>query len=482
MNLLSLLKGIEYKGNVEDREVLFVTDDSRKVDKGCVFVCSKGASFDGHSFAKEAVRLGAVAVVCQQDTGVENQIIVENTRKVYGLLCANLFDNPAKKMKMIGVTGTNGKTTSTYLIKSLLEQQGKKVGLMGTIQNMIDQQDIPAKYTTPQPYELNVLLNQMYKAGCEYVVMEASSMALVQHRLSGIEFDVAVFTNLTQDHLDYHKTMDEYFKAKCILFENCKKAVVNIDDEYGAEIAQKYKDKVEKMSTFSIEDDKADCTAKNVQLTATGSKFLMVGFGKINRVEFPMPGEYSVHNAMGAALACINLGFDAEEICKSLKNISVVRGRCEVVVKEPFTVICDYAHTPDGLENVLKAIKPFVKNRFVVLYGCAGERDPKKRPAMSEAVCRYADFAVLTSDNPRGEDPQKILDDATGPLIAHKLPHITQVDRRIAIKTALDMLKEGDVFILCGKGHEDYQVIDKITLYLDEHEIIKQYMKKRNEK
>ena len=482
MKALTLLNGIEYTGNVKDCEVTFVTDDSRKVAAGCAFVCCKGASFDGHTFAQKAVELGARLIICEHDTGVENQAIVADSKKAYSLLCANLFDNPAKKMKMIGITGTNGKTTSTYLIKNILEQQGKRVGLIGTIQNMIDQQDIPAKYTTPQAYELNVLLSQMYKSGCEYVVMEVSSMALVQQRLYGIEFDVAVFTNLTQDHLDYHKTMEEYFKAKCILFENSKNIVVNIDDEYGRRVADMYKNSGRNVVTFSIRDDSAFCTAKNIQLTGTGSKFLMVSEGNINRVEFGMPGEYSVHNAMGSALSCISLGFDTNAVAQSLKNISGVKGRCEVLVKEPFTVICDYAHTPDGLENVLSGLKPFSQNRFIVLYGCAGERDPSKRKYMSDVVAKYADFAVLTSDNPRGEDPQKIIDDAIGPLVENKIPHIAEVDRRKAIKMALDMLQYNDILILCGKGHEDYQVIDKITLYLDEHEIVEQYMKKRNEK
>ncbi len=482
MDALTLLKEIKYEGTVKNCDINFVTDDSRKVCKGCAFVCSKGANFDGHSFAEKAVELGASLIVAEHDTGVENQIIVENSKKAYALLCGNLFDNPARKMKMIGITGTNGKTTSTYLIKNILEQQGKKVGLIGTIKNMIDQQDIPAKYTTPQAYELNVLLNQMYKTGCEYVVMEVSSMALVQHRLYGINFDVSIFTNLTQDHLDYHKTMEQYFKAKCILLDNSKNVVVNIDDEYGKRISQEYKNKEQNVITFSINDDEADFTAKNVQLTGTSSKFVMVSKDTINRVEFPMPGAYSVHNAMGAAIACNCLGFDLGNICESLKNSSGVKGRCEVLVKEPFTVICDYAHTPDGLENVLSGIKPFATNRLVVLYGCAGERDPKKRIIMTNAVIKYADFAVLTSDNPRGEDPWKILDDAKEPLIENDIPHIIEVDRRKAIKMALDLLESGDILIMCGKGHEDYQVIDKVTLYLDEHQIVKEYMRKRNEK
>lgn len=480
MNIQTILKDVKYSGKVKDIDVSFVTDDSRKVCEGCVFVCSSGLNFDAHSFAEKALGLGASLVVCEKDMGLDNQIIVENGKKAYAIMCANLFDNPAKKMKIIGVTGTNGKTTSTYLIKEILEQQGKKVGLMGTIQNMLDQQVIPAKYTTPPAYDLNALLSQMYKSGCEYIVMEVSSMALVQERLYGINFCAAIFTNLTQDHLDYHQTMENYFLAKCKLFDQAENIIVNADDAYGRTIAEKYKG--EKTWTFSIKSDDADFTAKNIQLSQNGAKFLLVGRGSINRMSICMPGEYSVHNAMGAAIACIALGFGEEEIAHSLGNVAGVKGRCEVLVKEPFTVICDYAHTPDGLDNVLSGLKPFAENRFVVLFGCAGERDPKKRKYMSEAVMKYADFAILTSDNPRGENPQGIIDDARQYLVEKNFPHIAEVDRRKAIKIALDMLQSKDILVLCGKGHEDYQVIDKITLYLDEHEIVKQYMKKRNEK
>ena len=228
-----------------------------------MFVRSKGGSFDGHTFAEKAVEIGAKLIVAERDTGVENQILVENSRQAYALMCGNLFDNPAKKLKMIGITGTNGKTTSAFLIKDLLQQMGKQVGLMGTVQNMIGSQIIPAKFTTPQPYELNALLSQMYKSGCEYAVMETSSQALAQNRLYGIKFDVGVFTNLTQDHLDYHKTMENYFDAKCLLFQNSEKIVVNYDDPYGKKVAERFKDK--EVITFSDRDNTADYTARNIE-------------------------------------------------------------------------------------------------------------------------------------------------------------------------------------------------------------------------
>ena len=478
MNIQSVLKDVKYQGTVKDFDTDFVTDDSRKVRAGCVFVCSKGLTFDGHTFAAKALEIGAKLVVCERDMGLEDQIIVENSRQTYSLMCANLFGNPSRKMKMIGITGTNGKTTSAFLIKDLLEQQGKKVGLMGTVQNMIDQQIIPAKFTTPQPYELQALLAQMYKSGCEYVVMEVSSQALVQNRLYGITYDVAVFTNLTQDHLDYHKTMENYFDAKCILFENSRNIVVNADDSYGKIVAQRYKDK--NLITFSAKNDDADFTAKNINFTHNSVKFLMVGKGSINRVNFPMPGEFSVHNAMGAALACVALDIDESAAATALNNVKGVKGRCEILVKEPFTVICDYAHTGDGLENVLSSLRPFVQGRFMVLFGCAGERDKTKRIAMAEAVAKYADFVVLTSDNPRKEDPQSIIDSVKGYFEDKNIPYIAEVDRRKAINIALDMLQYNETLILCGKGHEDYQVLNGITVYLDEHEIVAKFMDKYN--
>lgn len=478
MNIQSILKDVKYQGNVKDFDTDFVTDDSRKVRAGCVFFAGRGNSFDGHTFAAKAIELGAKLVVCEKDMGLEDQIIVENSRQAYSLMCANLFDNPSRKMKMIGITGTNGKTTSAFLIKDLLEQQGKKVGLMGTVQNMIADQVIPAKFTTPPAYELNALLNQMYRAGCQYVVMEVSSQALAQNRLYGIKYDVAVFTNLTQDHLDYHKTMENYFAAKCLLFENSEKIILNIDDEYGAKAAELYAHK--NVTTFSAKNDTADYTAKNIDYTRNSVKFLMVGKGSINRVNFPMPGEYSVHNAMGAALACIACGFGETRISRSLSQVKGVRGRCEILVKEPFTVICDYAHTGDGLENVLSSLRPFIKGRFFVLFGCAGERDKAKRVFMAQAVARYADWVILTSDNPRKEDPQSIIDSVKVYFEQENIPYTAEVDRRKAINMALNMLQYNDTLIMCGKGHEDYQVLNGITVYLDEHEIVEKFMNKYN--
>ncbi len=474
MNIRDILNGIEYSGITKDFQADFITDDSRKIREGCIFVCSKGNSFDGHKYADEAIKKGVKLLVCEYDTGNENQIIVEDSRKAYALMCSNLFENPCKKLKIIGVTGTNGKTTVSFLIKDMLEQMGKKVGLMGTVHNMIDQQIIPAKFTTPQAYELHALFSQMYKTNCDYVVMEVSSQGLIQDRLHGVDFEVGVFTNLSVDHLDYHKTMENYFDAKCMLFDNSKKIIVNEDDTYGKKIIERYKDK--EIFSFSSKSDNADFTAKQIEYTQNLTKFILVGKGSIQRIKFPMPGEYSAYNAMSAALSLYAVGVDFQLATNALENVRGVKGRCEILVKEPFTVIRDFAHTADGLENVLSSLAPFIKGKFYVLFGCAGDRDPSKRAPMAKSAAKYADFIIVSSDNPRSENPQKILDETSSYLKEYNAEFIAEVDRRKAINLALNMLKYNDVLVLCGKGHEDYQVLNGITVYLDEAMIVNKYM------
>lgn len=337
--------------------------------------------------------------------------------------------------------------------------------------------DVPAKYTTPEPWDLNALFSRMVLAGCTFAVMEASSQALDQLRLWGLTFEVGVFTNLTQDHLDYHKTFENYFAAKKSLFSQVKHMVVNLDDSYGRRLLDEVQGP--ERITFSAGDDAADYTARNIRLSASGVKFEMVGRGFIQRIDFPMPGDYSVHNALAAAAAAIALGIPARDAAAALSASRGVRGRCEVLYHGAFTILCDYAHTGDAIEKVLAGVAPFVEGRLVVLYGCAGERDAKKRPLMSEAVVKYADFAVLTSDNPRKEDPCAIIKDAEPVLAASGKPYIVEVERRTAVNRALDMLRPGDVLALCGKGHEDYQVIDGVTLYLDEHRIVREWLERK---
>lgn len=471
MRLYELLKGIDCDNTkIENYEIAKVTCDSRAVTPGALFVCIKGQKFDGHSAAGKALEEGAALVVCEHALGFENELVVPNSREAYGRLCGNFYGNPAGKMKLIGITGTNGKTTVTYLVKHVLESAGKRVGLIGTIHNEIGGMDIPATHTTPDPAELHVLFSRMLQAGCEYVVMEVSSHALDQHRLAGCFFDVGVFTNLTQDHLDYHGTMENYYEAKKRLFAMCGTAVINLDDPYGKRLAQEI---TCKKITFSAESDTADFTAKNIHPSAQGSRFALLGASLIGRVSFCMPGRYSVSNALAAGVAALAAGCSFDEAVAGLCSCKGVTGRTEVLeTHTDFTVIRDYAHSPDGLEKVISTVKEFAGGKVVTLFGCAGNRDRTKRRKMGEIVSRLSDFVILTSDNPRDEDPLQIIEDTKPGLLEHKTPHKILPNRYEAIEWALDFVRAGDILLLCGKGHEDYQVLDFGTICFDEKEIV----------
>ncbi|MEM0529770.1 UDP-N-acetylmuramoyl-L-alanyl-D-glutamate--2,6-diaminopimelate ligase [Zongyangia sp. HA2173] len=487
MKLSQLLQAIGSQQTCADCEINQVTCDSRRVEKDSLFVCIKGLKFDGHDHAQKAIEGGAAAIVCQHplDLGeFPNQFVVEDTREAYALLSAAICGNPAKSLKLVGVTGTNGKTTITNLIKHILESAGKKVGLIGTIHNEIGDMRIPAKHTTPDPGELHVLLKRMLSAGCEYVVMEASSHAMDQKRLFGCEFEAAVFTNLTQDHLDYHGTMENYFEAKAKLFEQAKNLVINYDDPYGRRLIERYQGK-KSMVTYAVDDDRADFVAKNIKFELSSNKFALVGNGVIARVNFCMPGRFSVENALAAACACMALGLSFEEAVNGLNTCTGVRGRTEVLDTgdNDFTIICDYAHSPDGLEKVMAALKQLHPKRLVALFGCAGNRDRTKRPKMTAAVAKYADFAIFTSDNPRDEDPMQIIEDGLPGFEEYKIPYKVIVDRYQAIQWALEHAQPGDLLVLAGKGHEDYQVLDFGTIGFDEHEIVKDLLaRKQKEK
>lgn len=474
MKLERLFENLSYTGVLPDEDAALVTQDSRRVTKGAVFVCAKGGSTDGHMYAQQALQAGAVCIVTEHSLGLPCEVTVENGRKAYAVLCQNFFENPARKLQLVAVTGTNGKTTVTTLIKQILELAGHKAGLIGTIHTEIDTMDVPAKFTTPEAWDLAALMSRMHKAGCTFVVMEASSQALDQMRLWGLQFKVGVFTNLTQDHLDYHGTFENYYLAKRSLFDQVEHMVVNTDDAYGKRLVQEIT--APEIITFSSSDDNADYTARNIQLSASGVQFEMVGRGFIQRIHFPMPGEYSVHNALAAGAAAVALGIPGMQVAKALTASRGVRGRCEVLYRGDFTVICDFAHTNDAIEKLLGGIAPFKEGRLVTLFGCAGERDAKKRPLMANAVVKYADFVVLTSDNPRKENPYDIIKDVEPILKESKKEYLVEVERRTAVGKALDLLKRGDVLVLCGKGHEDYQVVDGVTLYLDEHRIVHDWL------
>lgn len=478
MKLSRILDGIEVKNRYADVDVADITSDSRKVEQGYLFVCIKGASFDGHSVAAQMLEQGAAAVVVERDLGLDNQVIVDSTRDVFSAICANYFGNPAKELKLIGLTGTNGKTTTTFLIKQILENMGKKVGLVGTVQNMVGDEIYPAHYTTPDPHELQSLFRMMVDAGCEYCVMEVSSQALAQGRVNGVHFLLGAFTNLTQDHLDYHKTWQNYFNSKRILFENCDIAVTNIDDKNGQKIVA---DLPCKTVTYSVDNNVADYTAKNVAFLSNGVRYELV-CDKIGRVSFPIPGRFSVYNSLCAASVALALGFDFNDVLIAISHCKGVKGRIEVVpTNTDFTVIIDYAHSPDGLENIISSLKEIAKGRVVTLFGCGGDRDRTKRPKMGKIAADLSDFCIVTSDNPRSEDAGKIIEDVLEGMKDTDTPYTVVENRREAIAWALNNAQKDDIILLAGKGHETYQILPTGTIHFDEREVVAQVLGENNQ-
>ena len=472
MLLKDLLCEIEYEGTGEI-EVTSVESSSLTVKEGSAFVCIKGYETDGHKYAKNAAEKGASVIIAQDDVDVSCPVVkVKDTRRCLAIMCNEFYNNPSKEFKLVGITGTNGKTTTTFLIKQILEKAGQKVGLIGTNQIMIGEEIYPASRTTPDSFELQGLFRKMADSKVDTVVMEVSSHALYLDRVYGCDFDVGVFTNLTQDHLDFHKTMENYRDAKAILFDICKKGVINTDDKNGEFIAKNAKCEV---MTYGI-DESADINAKNVTLEQKGVSF------EINDKKYSLaiPGKFSVYNALSAIGALKALGIDDEIIREGLSEAKGVRGRAEVIpVSDEFTVLVDYAHTPDGIENILKTAKGFAKGRVVILFGCGGDRDNTKRPIMGQIASSLADFCIVTSDNPRTENPMNIINEI---LPGVKGEHIVIENRREAIEYAIKNAQKDDVVILAGKGHEDYQQIGKEKIHFDEVEILMELKEKYNAK
>lgn len=467
--------------SAKDCEISSVTSDTRQVRPGSLFVCIRGAKFDGHAHVAEAEQKGAAAVVAAREVPCGLPLfVVANTRAEYGRLCARFWGDPASRMRLIGVTGTNGKTTITSVVKQILAHAGRTAGLIGTIQNEIGELVIPAKFTTPDPAELHALFARMERAGCGYVSMEVSSMALDQDRLSGCRFAVGVFTNLTQDHLDYHGSMEAYFAAKCRLFGQTDTAVVNLDDPYGRQLLARLPAGCRPV-TYSGGDAAADFYASNVRCHARGVDFTLHAGGVAYEVRFCMPGLYSVENALAAIAAAVSAGLSVGEAVDGANACHGVRGRMEVLPTDtPYTVICDYAHSSDSLAKALSTVKGFAEGKVWALFGPAGCRDRTKRPKMAAAAARNADFVVLTSDNPRGEEPGQILDDAEPGFEGIGTPYIKIVDRYEAIRWVLGRAQPGDVVVLCGKGHEDYQVLADKTVCFDEHVIVQELLRNPN--
>ncbi|MBE6063657.1 MAG: UDP-N-acetylmuramoyl-L-alanyl-D-glutamate--2,6-diaminopimelate ligase [Clostridium butyricum] len=481
MNLKSILENIDYEvvqGNA-DFEVHSINYDSRKVKENDIFVCIKGFATDGHKYIDKALENGASVIVLQDDVKIKNQNITvikcSDTRKALAVMGANFYDNPSRKMKMIGITGTNGKTTTAFMIKNILEAEGKKVGLIGTIANYIGSQKIHTERTTPESLELQELFGRMVDSGVEYCVMEVSSHSLALDRVYGIQFDGAIFTNLTRDHLDFHKTFENYYKAKFKLFERSRIKVVNIDDNYGMKIAEDCsKLKLDQVYSFSVAKD-SDFKAYNEKMGSRNIKF-NVNLNKSEDFILNIPGEYNIYNALGAIGVCFKLGISEKAIKEGIKKV-VVPGRCERVGSEynlPYEIIIDYAHTPDGLKNILKTVKAFTKGKLIVIFGCGGNRDKEKRPQMGKIAIDFADIAVVTSDNPRSEDPMDIIEDIKKGL--DKDNYIIIENRKEAIKEAISIAKDDDVVVIAGKGHETYQILKNETIHFDEREIVKEIL------
>ena len=479
MTIRELLNGIKYEANVDlDVDIADVTADSRKVAPGSVFVCVSGTRVDAHVFAADARKAGAVAVIGERDTGDGSvNVLVENCRKAYAAVCSNFYGRPQKELKLVGVTGTNGKTTTSVLIKNILEYAGRSAGLIGTISNVIGGKEVAANYTTPEPKEFFHLLRQMADSGAEYVVSEVSSHALDQSRVDGCIFDVGVFTNLTQDHLDYHITMEAYAAAKAKLFGVSRVSVINADDPAGEQMLAAAEGET---LTYSAKSDNADLTAKNVELKSTGASYELVTRGDIARITTRMPGMFNVYNTLAAASAAYALGIPLATVKEALAVSSGVKGRLEVVPTDTdYTVIIDYAHTPDGIENILRAVRDFAEGRVICLFGCGGDRDKTKRPLMGETAASLADYLFITSDNPRTEDPDAIIADILEGVKDCDTPYTVITDRTKAIEAALNEAQAGDVIILAGKGHENYQILGTEKIHYDEREIVADILSKK---
>jgi len=480
MLLKELLLDIEKVHIAADVEVNIqgISYDTRTIRDGELFIAIRGYETDGHKFIDDAVSKGAICVICEETPKVEiPYIIVKDSRQVLASASAVWFGNPAKKLKLVGVTGTNGKTSVTNLIKHIIVKCSKsKVGLIGTNGNFIGDRQLSTEHTTPESYELHKLLDKMVLEGCEIVVMEVSSHALYMKRVFGLDFDIGVFTNLTPEHLDFHTTMEEYANAKALLFQNCKKSVINIDDLYADFMISKSTGSV---MTYSINNSSADLVGKDIRLQSERVEFCTLAVGNINRIELPIPGVFSVYNSLASIATAILLGFDIDEIAPTLRTYEGVKGRTEVVpTGNEYTVLVDYAHTPDALKNIITAVHEFAKGRVVVVFGCGGDRDKAKRPLMGKISSELSDYTVITSDNPRNEEPGKIIQEIVAGIDQSSSAYTVIENRREAICWALDNLELGDVLIIAGKGHETYQIIGSEKIHFDDREVVAEHIRK----
>ncbi|WP_066318172.1 UDP-N-acetylmuramoyl-L-alanyl-D-glutamate--2,6-diaminopimelate ligase [Bacillus sp. FJAT-29814] len=467
-----------------DPDITSIENDNRKVGPGSLFICIKGYTVDGHDFADSAVQNGAVAILAERMLPLDVPVIVVNdTARAMAVLADAFYGQPTRKLHLIGITGTNGKTTTSHMIEKIFSDSGHQTGLIGTMYTKIAAQTIETKNTTPESLTLQKTFRQMADEGVDTCVMEVSSHALDLGRVHGCDFDVAVFSNLTQDHLDYHKTMDEYRRAKSLLFAQLgntfnhnhpKFAVLNADD-HSTEMFKRSTAAL--VVTYGI-DSPADIMAKNIRMTASGTQFDLVIGQKQHPVQIQFIGKFSVYNTLAAIAASIVSGIKITDIIQSLETLPGVSGRVELVrAGQDFTVIVDYAHTPDSLENVLKTIQHFAQKRIFVIVGCGGDRDRTKRPLMAQIACQYGTDPIFTSDNPRSEDPLAILSEMEAGVKGEAYKVIP--DRREAIHHAIRQASTDDVILIAGKGHETYQIIGSVVHDFDDRLIAKEAIKER---
>lgn len=481
-NLAGLLEGLETISVTGDTniEISEIVNDSRKVTENCLFFCISGAAFDGHNFAKEVVEKGAKVLVVEKEVGEFPGVTivkVENSRYAMALISAAYYDHPAEKLKVIGITGTKGKTTTTYMVKSILENAGHKVGLIGTIEAIIGDKTIPANNTTPESMTVQKYFSEMLEAGCDTVVMEVSSQGLMLHRTAGFTFEIGIFTNLEPDHIgpNEHASFEEYMACKGMLFSQCRYGIANVDDEHFEGVM---KNATCKLETFGF-SPKADLRAEAVELLKTpgylGVKYQTKGLVEME-VEIDIPGKFSVYNSLTAIAICLHFGVSKENILKALKEAKV-KGRIEMVkVSDKFTLMIDYAHNAMSLESLLSTLKEYHPKRLVCLFGCGGNRSKLRRYEMGEVSGKLADLTIITSDNPRDEEPQAIIDDIKIGIGKTQGKYLEIPDRKEAIAYAIEHGEEGDVIVLAGKGHEDYQEIKGKKYPMDERVLIQEIL------
>ncbi|PHV71088.1 UDP-N-acetylmuramoyl-L-alanyl-D-glutamate--2,6-diaminopimelate ligase [Sporanaerobium hydrogeniformans] len=479
MKLKDLMVGLEYNctiGNME-QDIDMIIYDSRIKTKSGLFIAIEGFKTDGHQYIQAAIENGAKALLVQKDIGVEIKgmtvIQVEDTRKAMAIVANNAFKHPSSKIQVVGVTGTNGKTSITYLLGQVLEAYKQKIGIIGTIENRIGNTILKAERTTPESLDLQGLFNKMVDEEVDYALLEVSSHALELSRVAGVDFNIGIFTNLTQDHLDFHGTMENYAYAKAKLFSMCEVGVINADSPYAHIMTEKA---TCELITYGIYNE-ATYKASDIHITAEGVRYTLCAPEGVFEVVVPIPGQFTVYNTLAVIGAASSLQVPMPHIIDTLAQVKGVPGRVQSFTSaKGYSVLVDYAHTPDGLQNVLETIKEFAKGEIITVFGCGGDRDKTKRPLMGEIAARYSTHVIITSDNPRTEDPLSILDQVEKGVKQHKVSYSKMVDRKAAILEALQQAKAKDVILIAGKGHENYQILKDRIIHFDDSEIVREYI------